>query len=78
MSDKSNQVLEEIHKKIKWLLRTRAEKYLDLRYTKKVKQLHRMGFKTQEIAEFVGSSEESVRGMKPKIRDEEKIKNERQ
>lgn len=74
-NEKTNELLESIDRRLKWLLKLEVEDYFpeDATNMMKVKTLYRMGFDYSEMAEVVGTSESSVRGTVSKLRSEGEI-----
>lgn len=71
----SDEWLESIDNRLKWLLQLKVEEQFDDGATNKakVKKLYQMGFENDEMAEVVGTSEGSIRGTLSDLRSEGEI-----
>lgn len=71
----TNELLESIDNRLKWLLQLRVEEQFEEGATnrEKVKMLSRMGFDNHEMAEVVGTSEASIRGTLSDLRQDGEI-----
>lgn len=68
-------ILQEIDRKLHYLVRLQVEEKLDADATnkEKIKTLQKFGFSNSEMADIVGTSEPSVRGTLSKLRKEGEI-----
>lgn len=63
MTEDTEELLESIDNRLKWLLKLEAESHFDDEATnkEKVRMLYQMGFDNPEMAEIVNTSEASIR-----------------
>lgn len=71
----NEEILKSIDDRLKWILRLLVEEQFDDDATnkEKVKLLYQMGFENAEMAEFIGTSESSIRGTVSTLRSEGEI-----
>lgn len=74
-SSETEQLLESIDNRLKWLLQLRVEEQFDDDATnkEKVKMLYQMGFSYDEMAEIVGTSKGSITGTVTHLRNDGEI-----
>lgn len=75
MASDTDELLKSIDRRLKSLLRLKAEETFDDEATnkEKVKKLSQLGFETAEMAEIVGTSQSSIRGTQSTLRAEGEI-----
>ena len=71
----TDDLLQSIDNRLKWLLQLRVEEHFDDGATnkEKVKKLYQMGFENDEMAEVVGTSAASIRATLSDLRSQGEI-----